>query len=143
MREQNMLGLADKQGDMKDFEEMAEQQMGFTWEHMRLLSSEADLIHLKSRVVSEAEQVLCKESAEATHRTPEVPKAMNKQFQARWRQAEAEFRDMCDSNSAQVQALVRTTSFPYWGRRNSGGSGAFRKPLVRAHARKSVKEGTF
>ena len=31
---------------------------------------------------------------------------MDKQFQARWRQAEAELRDICESNSAQVQALA-------------------------------------
>ena len=71
---------------------------------MRLLSSEAK--DWKSRVVSEAEQVLVKESAEAAHRTTEVQEAMDKQFQVRWRQAEADLWDMCDSNSAQVQILA-------------------------------------
>ena len=67
--------------------------------HMHLLSSEAK--DWKSRVVNEAEQVLRKESAEAARRTTEVQEAMVKQFQARWRQAEAELRDTCESNSAQ------------------------------------------
>ena len=31
---------------------------------------------------------------------------MDKQFQTRWRQAEAELRDLCKSNSAQVQFLA-------------------------------------
>ena len=72
--------------------------------HMRLLSSEAK--DWKSRVVSEAEQVLCRESAEAAHHATEVQEAMDKQFQARWRQAEAELRDLCKSNSAQVQSIA-------------------------------------
>ena len=72
--------------------------------HVHLLSSEAK--DWKSRVVSEAEHVLCKESAEAAHRTIEVQEAMDKQFQARWRQAEAELRDMCEPNSAQLQTLA-------------------------------------
>ena len=50
---------------------------------MRLLSSEAK--DWKSRVASEVEQALCRESAEAAHKTNEVPEAMDKQFQARWR----------------------------------------------------------
>ena len=48
--------------------------------HMRLLSSEAR--RWKSRVVSEAEQVLCRESAEAAHHVTEIQEAMDKQFQA-------------------------------------------------------------
>ena len=71
---------------------------------MRLLSSEAK--HWKSRVVSEAEQALVKESAEAAQRATEVQETMDKQFQARWRQAEAQLRDMCEFNSAQVQQLA-------------------------------------
>ena len=47
---------------------------------MRVLSSEAK--DWKSRVVSEAEQVLCRESAEAAQRATEVQEAMDKQFQA-------------------------------------------------------------
>ena len=43
---------------------------------MRLLSSEAK--DRKSWVVSEEEQVLCRESAEATQRTTEVQDAMDK-----------------------------------------------------------------
>ena len=72
--------------------------------HMRLLCSEAK--DWKSRVVSEAKQVFCRESTEAAHRATEVQKTMDKQFQARWRQAEAELRDLCKSNSAQVQSLA-------------------------------------
>ena len=71
---------------------------------MRLLSSEAK--HWKSTMVSEAEQVLCKESAEAAHRAIESQKAMDKQFQTRWRQTETELHDACKSNSAQMQTLA-------------------------------------
>ena len=73
---------------------------------MRLLSSEAK--DWKSRVVSEAEQVLCRESAEAAHCATEIQKTMDKQFQIRWRQAEAELRNLCKSNSAQEQSLAVT-----------------------------------
>ena len=71
---------------------------------MCVLSSEAK--DWKSRVVSETEQVLCKESAEATHRATEVQKSMDKLFQIRWRQIEAEFPDMSESNSTQVHTLA-------------------------------------
>ena len=71
---------------------------------MRLGSSEAK--QWKSRVVSEAEQVLCRESAEAAQRTTEVQKTMDKRFQTRWRQAEAELRDLRESNSAEAQTLA-------------------------------------
>ena len=62
---------------------------------MRLLSSKAE--DWKSRVVSEAEQVLVRESAEAAQRTNEVQEGMNKQFQARWREADAQLRDTYES----------------------------------------------
>ena len=75
---------------------------------MHQLSSEAK--DLKSRVVSEEEQVLCRESAEAAHRFTEAQEAVDKQFQARWRQAEGELHDMCKSNSAQVQTHRSTTT---------------------------------
>ena len=51
--------------------------------HMLLLSSEAK--DWKSRVVTEADQVLCQESAQAAHHATEVQEAMDKQFQPRWR----------------------------------------------------------
>ena len=54
----------------------------------------------KSRVVSEAEQALAQESAEAAQGANEVQEAMDKQFQARRRQAEAQLQDTCESNSA-------------------------------------------
>ena len=57
--------------------------------HLRLLSSEAK--DWKSRVVTETEQVLCQESAQAAQHATEIQEAMDKQFQTRWRQAEAEF----------------------------------------------------
>ena len=71
--------------------------------HRRLLSSEAK--DWKSRVVSEADQVLCQESAQAAHQATEVQEAMDKQSHARW-QAEAELQDLCKSSSAQAQALA-------------------------------------
>ena len=72
--------------------------------HMRLLSSEAK--DWKPRAMSEAKQVLCQESAQAAHQATEVQEAMDKQFQASWRQAEAELQDLRKSNSAQAQALA-------------------------------------
>ena len=72
--------------------------------HMRLLSSEAK--DWKSRVVTEAEEVLCRESAQAAQYATEAQEAMDQQYQARWRQAEAELRDLCTSNSAQAQSLA-------------------------------------
>ena len=72
--------------------------------HMRLLSSEAK--DWKSRVVTETEQALCEETAQAAQHATVVQKAMDKQFQARWRQAEAKLRDLCKSNRAQVQTLA-------------------------------------
>ena len=71
---------------------------------MRLLSSETR--EWKSRVVSETPQVVCRESAEAAHRAAEVQKTMDKQLQIRWRQAEAELRNLCESNTAQVQTFA-------------------------------------
>ena len=68
---------------------------------MRLLNSEANL--WKSRVVNEAEQMLVRESAETAHRTTEVQKTMDKQFQTRWKEAEAQLRDMRESNSGLAQ----------------------------------------
>ena len=56
--------------------------------HMRLFSREAK--EWESRVISETERAI------------EVQEAMDKQFQVRWRQAEAELRDLCQSNSVQI-----------------------------------------
>ena len=71
---------------------------------MHLLSSEAK--DWKSRVVSEAEQALVKESAEAAHRTNEAQEAMDREFQPRWRQAEAQLRETPESSSGQTQQLA-------------------------------------
>ena len=66
---------------------------------MFLFSSKAK--DWKSRVANAAEQVLVCEPTEAARRTTEVQKTMAKQFQFRWREAEAQLRDMHESNSAQ------------------------------------------
>ena len=71
---------------------------------MHLLSSEAK--DWESRVVSETKQVLCRQSTEAAQRATEAQEAMEKQFQAQWRRAEAELRDLRQSNSAQAQTLA-------------------------------------
>ena len=71
--------------------------------HLRLLSSEAK--DWKSRVVTEPNK-RCQESAQAAQHGTEVQEAMDEQFQDRWKQwkqTEAELRDWCKSNSAQVQ----------------------------------------
>ena len=72
--------------------------------HMRLLSSEAK--DWKSRVVTETEEVLCRKSAQTAQHATEIQKTMDKQYQTRWKQAEAELRDSCQSNSAQAQSLA-------------------------------------
>ena len=50
--------------------------------HMRLLSSEAK--DWKSRVVTEAEEVLCRESAQAAQQATEVQEAMDQHYKAKW-----------------------------------------------------------
>ena len=72
--------------------------------HMRLLSSEAK--DWKSRVVTEAEEVLCRESAQAAQQATEAQEAMDQHYKAKWRQAEADLKALCQSNSAQVQSLA-------------------------------------
>ena len=72
--------------------------------HMRLLSSEAK--DWKSRVVTEAEEVLCRESAQVAQQATEAQEAMDQHYKAKWRQAEADLRALCQSNSAQVQSLA-------------------------------------
>ena len=69
---------------------------------MRLLSSEAK--NWKSMVVTEAEEVLCRESAQAAHQATEAREAMDQHYKAKWRQAEADLKALCKSNSAQVQS---------------------------------------
>ena len=71
---------------------------------MRLLSSEAK--DWKSRVVTEAEDVLCRESAQIAQQATEAQEAMDQHCKARWRQAEADLKALCQSNSAQVQSLA-------------------------------------
>ena len=72
--------------------------------HMRLLSSEAK--DWKSRVVTETEEMLCREHAQVAQQTTETQEAMDQHYKAKWRQAEADQRDLCQSNNAQVQSLA-------------------------------------
>ena len=71
--------------------------------HMRLLSSEAK--DWKSRVVTEAEEVLCTESAQMAQQATEAQEAVvvDQHYKAKWQQAEADLTALCQSNSAQVQ----------------------------------------
>ena len=71
---------------------------------MRLLSSEAK--DWKSRVVTEAEEVLCRESAQIAQQATEAQEAMDQHYKARWQQAEADLKALCKSKSAQVQSLA-------------------------------------
>ena len=72
--------------------------------HMHLLSSEAK--DWKSRVVTEAEEVLCREGAQIAQQATEAQEAMDQHCKAKWRQAEADLKALCQSNSAQVQSFA-------------------------------------
>ena len=72
--------------------------------HMRLLSSEAK--DWKSRVVTEAEEVLCRESAQIAQQATEAQEAMDQHYKAKWQQAQADLTALCQSNSAQVQSFA-------------------------------------
>ena len=72
--------------------------------NMRLLSSEAK--DWKSRFVTEAEDVLCRESAQIAQQATEAQEAMDQHYKARWQQAEADFKVLCKSNRAQVQVVA-------------------------------------
>ena len=72
--------------------------------HMRLLSSEAK--DWKSRVATEAEEVLCRESAQMAQQATEAHEAMDQHYKAKWQQAEADLTALCQSNSAQVQSFA-------------------------------------
>ena len=72
--------------------------------HMRLLSSEAK--DWKSRVVIEAEEVLCRESAQMAQQATEAQEAMDQHYKAKCQQAEADLTALCQSNSAQVQSFA-------------------------------------
>ena len=72
--------------------------------HMRLLSSEAK--DWKSRVVTEAEEVLCREGAQIAQQATEAQEAMDQHYKAKWQQAEADLKALCQSNSAQVQSFA-------------------------------------
>ena len=72
--------------------------------HTRLLSSEAK--DWKSRVVTEAEEVLCRESAHMAHQATEAQEAMDQHYKAKWQQAEADLTALCKSNSVQAQSFA-------------------------------------
>ena len=72
--------------------------------HMRLLSSEAK--DWKSSVVTEAEEVLCRESAQTAQQATEAQEAMDQHYKAKWQQAEADLKALCQSNRAQVQSFA-------------------------------------
>ena len=72
--------------------------------HMRLLSSEAK--EWKSRVVTEAEEVLCRESAQMAQQATEAQEAMDQHYKAKWQQAEADLTALCQSNSVQMQSFA-------------------------------------
>ena len=72
--------------------------------HMRLLSSEAK--DWQSRVVTKAEEVLCRESAQIAHQASEAQEAMDQHYKAKWQQAHADLTALCQSNSAQVQSFA-------------------------------------
>ena len=85
MTKRHIAQLAHREAQLEQVR--AERDNHFTQEeeevlaHMRLLSSEAK--DWKSSVVTEAEQVLCQESAQAAQDAAENQEAMDKQFQAR------------------------------------------------------------
>ena len=71
---------------------------------MRLLSSEAK--DWKSRAVTEAEEVLCRESAQMAQQATEAQEAMDQHYKAKWHQAKADLTALCQSNSVQVQSFA-------------------------------------
>ena len=60
----------------------------------------------KSRVVTEAEEVLCRESTQVAQQATEAREAIDQHYKAKWRQAEADLKALRQSNSAQVQSLA-------------------------------------
>ena len=72
--------------------------------HMRLLSSEAK--DWRSRLVTEAEEVLRRESAQMAQNATEAQEAMDQHFKAKWQKAESDLKALCQSNSAQVQSFA-------------------------------------
>ena len=60
-------------------------------------------------VVTEAEEVLCHESAQIAQQATEAQEAMDQHYKAKWQQAEADLTALCQSNSAQVQSFASKT----------------------------------
>ena len=56
--------------------------------------------------MTEAEEALCRESAQAAQQATEAQEAMDQHYKAKWRQAEADLTALCQSNSAQAQPLA-------------------------------------
>ena len=70
---------------------------------MRLLSSEAK--DWKSRVVTEAEEVLCRESAHMAHQATEAQEAVDQHYKAKWQQAEADLTALCNPTASKCSLL--------------------------------------
>ena len=56
--------------------------------------------------MTEAEEVLCRESAQMAQQATEAQEAMDQHYKAKWQQAEADLTALCKSNSAQVQSFA-------------------------------------
>ena len=56
--------------------------------------------------MTEAEEVLCRESAQMAQHATEAQEAMDQQYKAKWQQAKSDLKALCKSNSAQVQSFA-------------------------------------
>ena len=50
--------------------------------------------------------MLCRESAQTAQQATETQEAMDQHYKAKWQQAEAHLKTLCQSNSAQVQSFA-------------------------------------
>ena len=73
---------------------------------MNTLGFSSEAKDWKSRVLIEAEEVLCRESAQMAQQATEAQEAMDQHYKAKWQQAEADLTALCQSNSAQVQSFA-------------------------------------
>ena len=71
--------------------------------HLRLLSSEAK--DWKSRVVTETEEMLCRESVQIAQQATEAQEAMDQHYKTRWQQAEADLKVLCKSTVPRCSLL--------------------------------------
>ena len=56
--------------------------------------------------MTEAEQVLCRESVQIAQQATKAQEAMDQHYKAKWQQAEADLKALCQANSAQVQPFA-------------------------------------